>query len=549
MISNGVLAGPGEWLTQRFNNARTGWNDGELALTQANVGRLSLVDRWVVDGEIYAQVLVAEQVPTRLVPRNLAIVATTESSVYAFDLDAPPGAAPVWHTGAQHELGTPAFSARNVGGNNGILATPVIDKEHARLFVVARDCDPAFPSVAPSCKQRLFTLDLHSGAVLDSVEITGSVFMAPSASSSVTRVEFDPNHHWSRPGLALASNRIYVSFGSGPAGDQHEEDFVYHGWVFRFDANDIKAQPDIYCSTPRGRGGSVWMAGAAPALDDDGVYFVGANGIMDYRVHPPADWVTQPLGQEDSVVRLPQATRFPTPDEPLTQFADTRAYRPEGNVFQFMESGDNGFGSSGPLLIPGSDALLVGTKAGLVYLLDKHSLQALQPPLSPFKSLPLQPGHTLYLHSWWGIPVITQAMPFFRAAGAGQGTAFAWASEDKLAAFTYDYAAKTLTLRQTADVPALPGGAGLVVSSNGGSAGTAVLWATTRSVSGAIPAGHLWAFDPATLTPLYRGDTPAWSKFTPPTVVRGRVLVPSTSNVTSVPKQVLVYAVPANADN
>jgi hypothetical protein len=51
----------------------------------------------------------------------------------------------------------------------------------------------------------------------------------------------------------------------------------------------------------------------------------------------------------------------------------------------------------------------------------------------------------------------------------------------------------------------------------------------------------LWAFDPLTLELLWRTQTPAWSKFDPPTVVRGRVLVPSTSPAQGVTQQVLVF--------
>ena len=63
--------------------------------------------------------------------------------------------------------------------------------------------------------------------------------------------------------------------------------------------------------------------------------------------------------------------------------------------------------------------------------------------------------------------------------------------------------------------------------------------ATTR----ASPAGQLWAIDPLTLGVLWQAETPAWSKFTPPSVVRGRVYLPSTAP--GAQQQVLVYGLAA----
>jgi hypothetical protein len=531
---NGVRVGPGEILTNRYDNARTGANLGEEVLTASNVGDLDLLGSWPVDGEIYAQVLVVEGIEHASGTKNLALVATMQNSVYAFDLDAPESQAPLWRAG-MGQLGRPGFSARNVGGLNGILSTPVVDKGRQALYLVARDCDPSFPPESPRCEHRLYELDLRSGAILRTTTIAGA---SPPAT-------FEPSAHWNRPALLSAQGNLYIAFGSGPAADQHEEDFVYHGWLFRYALEDLTRPTGVYCTTPRGRGGSVWQAGAGPAADGERVYFTGANGIMDYRVHPPADWPAAPVGQEDSVIRLPLAGAFPAAGEPVSQFFDSRPYQAGGNVFQFMESGDNGFGSSGPMLIPGTDLLLVGTKAGLVYLLDRKTMAAVGDPLVPFQSLPLQPGHTMYLHSWWGIPVITQAFVFWRPDEQGApgryGYAYAWASEDKLKSLRFDYQTNRIEALATADVPALGGGANLVLSARGGDPASGVLWAASRSTTAAAPVGHLWAFDPLTLRPLWRGDTPAWSKFTPPTVVRGRILLPSTSNRDTAPRQVLVY--------
>jgi hypothetical protein len=476
-----------EILTNRYNNARTGVNLAEQVLVPTRLSGLRALGSFPVDGEIYAQVLVVADVQFGLSTRSLAIVATMNNSVYAFDADGSPENAQVWHQGRMKELGVAAFSARNVGGLNGILSTPVIDKKNGVVYVVSRDCDPSAPPEAPSCNQRLSQLELRTGAVLFSTRINGRVTV-DAKTDHPRNVVFDPSAHWNRPGLLLSGDELYAAFGSGPAGNQHEEDFVYHGWVFRFDVRNLSKAPETFCTTPRGRGGSIWQAGAAPAADDQAVYATGANGITDDgKIHPPEDWPSKPKGQEDSVFRLPRTATLPTADDQLVQYADTRPYLPAGNVFQFMESGDNGFGSSGPMLIPGTELLLVGTKAGLVYLLNRKTMQATQEPLNPFRVLPLQPGHSLYLHSWWGIPNITQSFVFWRPTtsqdGDNFGYAYAWASNDKLRSLRFDYRSGVLAPFATSAEADLKSGGNLVLSAEGARPDSGILWVSTRSSS------------------------------------------------------------------
>jgi hypothetical protein len=534
-----------EILTQRYGNSRTGANLNERVLTPDNVEKLSLLGAFRVDGEIYAQVLVAAGVEVAGQRHALALVATMNNTLYAFDADVAPADAFLWQQGLHGELGTPAFCARNVGGPNGILSTPVIDKAHGHVYIVARDCDPMFPPEMPHCQQRLFQLALTSGEVLQSVVIEGEVQVA-DASGQLQSTRFDPSAQWNRPGLLLHAGGLVIAFGSGPAGNQHEEDFVYHGWAFRFRVSDLSRAPEVYCTTPRGRGGSVWQAGSAPAADQLGVYLTGANGIQaDSQTHPPEQWPASPVGQEDSIVRLSHDA-WPTPQADIKAYWDDRSYVAQGNVFQHMESGDNGFGSSGPMLIPDTRLLLVGSKAGLVYLIDREDMHVVQAPLSPFTDLELQPGHTLYLHSWWGIPMITQAFVFFRPDidNARYGYAYAWPANDRLRQLRFDYESQRLELTGTASVPDVVGGGNMELSADGAAANSGVLWATSRAGDGTGgPEGVLWAFDPKTLKVLWQVATPAWSKFNPPTVVRGRVFVPSTAPG-GINQQVLVYGLP-----
>ena len=206
----GLPVSGGEILTQRYDNARTGANLRETALTQANAGDLELLGSWPVDGEIYAQILIADGVDTGDGPRALALVATMNDSLYAFDADAAPDQALLWRIGAMHELGTPGMSQRNVKGPHGILSTPVIDAARGSVLLVARNC-PGGASAPPMlCEHRLFRVALASGEIESSVVVEGYV-VADGAT-----VMFDPAAHWNRPGLLLAGDELYLAFGSGP---------------------------------------------------------------------------------------------------------------------------------------------------------------------------------------------------------------------------------------------------------------------------------------------------------------------------------------------
>jgi hypothetical protein len=548
VVVNGVLTGPGRMLTNRSDNARTGANLEERVLSQANAPRLALLDHWGLSSVVTAQVLVAEDVETRAGRRNLALVATLQNNLAAYDLDAAPGTggSTVWRLGENGELGAPQLSSRLAGGVHGILGTPVVDAAAARVYLVARGgCNLA----GLGCRQRLVAVDLGSGTIVEMVDVQGAVEVPDPAGAASVQVAFEPDAQWNRPALLLQGGRLYVAFSAGPNGGQHEEDFVFHGWIFAYEAAALSRPPLVYCTTPRGSGGAIWQGGSGPAADDGFVYVATGNGILGHTIHPPAEFPVRPRDQENSVVRLPAGGPVPRPADTVAQYWDSRDYRPDGNMFQFMESSDCEFASSGPVLIPGSRLLAVGSKPGILYLLDRDTMLPTQEPMNAFRNLPLQPGHTRYVHSWWGIPPIYQAPVFWRPddpatrAPAGHGLLFAWAAEDKLKSFRLDYQTRTLQELATADVSPSAGGGSLVLTAAGGDPGSGVLWATAQA--GAGPAGTLMAFDPATLRTLFFADLAAWSKFTPPTVARGRVIVPSTSGDGRAPREILVFGLRA----
>lgn len=516
-------------LTQHYDNLRTGANLNETVLTTANLAGLHELFRATVDGEIYAQPLYVHGVAVEGGTRNLLFVESMEDSAFAFDAD---DGSPVW----QRKLGTPAFSARNVGGDNGILSTPVIDRSTGTLYLVVRDCDPSHSPDSPSCAQRLFALDIGSGATLRTVAIQGQ------ATGDAGVVTFNPNAEWNRPGLLLANGRVYVAFGAGPNGGQHEEDFEYHGWVFGYVADQFDQAPSVYCATPNGKAGGIWQSGAGLAADGDSVYFLTGNAVIGSTIHPPSFFPTKPANDEDSIVKL---TNPAGPQPTKLTYYDDRPYLADGDVFQYMESNDIDLGASGPLLIPGTRQLVASGKSGIVYNVDRDTMAAAQAPLSPFTAPPLAAGQSLYIYSYDGGPRINGSPIFWKpdpAPGAPEfGLVYAWPENDLLKGLRYDYATKQLSASSplTANNPILSNGAMLSLSANGGAHGTGIVWAASPSASGAT--GHLWAFDAETLAALWDTNVPNYAKFVPPVVVNGKVYVANSAPGAANGKSVIAF--------
>jgi hypothetical protein len=522
-------------LTQHNDVARTGATLSETVLDTCNVRNVVQLGTFPVDDEVYAQPLYASNITTSQGTKNLLLVATMADSLFAFDADQP-GSAPIWQLGQQHELGTPALSSRNVGGNNGILATPVIDPSSGTAFIVSRDCDPTAQPSFPSCIQRLFAIEVATGKVLSSAEVAG----AAAAPVGVPGTRFDPNLHWSRAALLLQHGQLFVSFGSGPNGDAHEEDFSFHGWLFGYQASDLSQPPSVYCSTPDFGGGAIWQSGNGPAADEDAVYFATGNGIQQPTPVAPAGFPEQPEADEDSVVRVPLSA----PSTSL-HYWDDRPYHADGNVFQYMEKNDIDLGTAGPLLIPGSTQLIAGGKSGILYLLDRATLHATQDPIEAFSSPSLASGESKYIYSYSGGPHLHGSPAFVRLDEAdgnpGQGLIFYWPALERLTSFSYDYASGLVTKLTDANVPKVDSGGTLAISADGGRPDSAIVWA---SAVDADSGGHLWALSARDLTRLWDAKLPAWAKFAVPTIAAGRVYMASTSSTSGAASEIVVFGLP-----
>ena len=302
-------AGPpaaGDWPVYHRTPDRHG-DDG----APATAGRLAPLWGVRLDGSTFAQPLVAG---------GLLVEATMHDSVYAFD--AASGCL-AWKTtlGAPLDVTKHHLQCNNVLPELGIMPTPAIDTATGTVYVVAY-LDPG--------RYELDALDLRRGAVRwrHPLDLPGS----------------DALQQLSRPAVALANGRAYVSFG-GRAGDCGN----YHGFVIgvRQDGRG----PDVRFQVSLNREGAVWAPGGPVVLPDGDLLVSTGN----------TDEATQFDGG-NAVVRLSPA------------LARRDLFAPPN--WASLNRTDMDLGSVGPTLVAGNRVFQVG-KGGVGYLLDLDSLGGL----------------------------------------------------------------------------------------------------------------------------------------------------------------------------
>ncbi len=362
-------------LTQHNDNARTGANLQETTLTVANVNNANfgkLAFR-LVDGDIYAQPLIVSHAKGPAGDdKTIAIVATENNSVYAFDADNVNQAsnAQLWQKNLApaidyHDLynaiGAPFCS--DITLQIGITSTPAIlltgtaSPRTGVVFVTAKSSSGA------NFVYNLYALDLASGNLLGKVPIEGKVAgqgIGSTGSGAGASIAFNPLYQLNRPALTLAGNTLYVAFGG------HCDTGPYHGWVFAYDVSNPASPKNDCCilrhaqwqrthsehASKEGLGG-IWMSGEGLAVDESGNVYVATgngtfNGTTDFS---------------DSVLKM------------QLQGGQLRVldfFTPQDQVE--LKDDDYDLGSGGVVLIPNSHLAIAGGKEGRMYLLDRNNL-------------------------------------------------------------------------------------------------------------------------------------------------------------------------------
>ena len=490
-------------LTANGDNDRTNSNLEETQLSPATVsssafGKLGV---FPVDGQVYSQPLVVSglSMPGKGT-HNVVFVSTMHNSVYAFDADAVSSISTLWQVNLGNSVPASLLYGSDWGditNEVGILSTGVIDLQRGVLYVVADVLQNGAPVFY------LHALDLATGAerLNGPVALTASVPGTGSAARRDGTIPFDPMQHLQRPGLLLANNAVYVSFGS------HGDMSPYHGWMLSYDASDLTHQVGVYMSTPNGDAGAIWQAGRGPAADAQGnLYAVTGNG--DY------DGITN-FGE--SFLKLPAQG-----SAPLDSFTPA----------DWQSMSDNDFDISvGPALVAGTHTVIGADKGGTLYVINGGAMSQ-----SGGASTISASSGSIFNFAVWSL--------------GGTALVYTQGEQEPVKCFQITGNAVNPTPVSTAATAIPYGRIGMTVSANGVQAGSGILWETTGDYNEGTP-GTLHAFNASDLaSELWNSDMnqardqmPLITKFAPPTVANGKVYVPTNSNV------VLVYGLfspPAN---
>jgi uncharacterized protein (TIGR03437 family) len=483
-------------LTDNYTNDRSNANLQETILTPANVstGSFGKLGSFPVDGQVYAQPLYVSGVS---IPgkgtHNVVYITTEHNSVFAYDADAIATPNLLWQVNLGPSVPNTFFdSFADVAPEIGILSTGVIDPQAGALYVVTESIQALKPVF------QLHALDIRTGSEMlnGPVTVAGQV-PGTGAASSGGVLKFDAMWHLQRPGLLLANGGVYFTFGS------HGDDGQWHGWLFRYSASDLHQSPTIFNATPNGNGGAIWQSGRGLAADDAGnIYAISGNG--DY------DGVTN---FSESFLKLSAAA----------QPALLDWFTPPN--WSDLANNDADL-SAGAGLVPGTHNVVGGDKYGNLYLVNGDSMgsgttgnaqvfRAVQNG-GIFNFALWNRGSVTYLF----MPELFASFKCFAIVGGVFGTA-------------------PVSL---ASGPAIDNEyTGLSISANALQDGTGILWATTGNHSNVNLPGTLHAYDATNLgNELWNSDMNpndflgTFAKFANPTVVNGKVYVPTWSNSVSV---------------
>jgi hypothetical protein len=235
----------------------------------------------------------------------------------------------------------------------GITATPVIDRKRRTIYFTVKSGSSGFLGFNRQVSYRLFAIDLMSGDIRKSVDITAS-FLGPDGAVST----FKPEFQLQRASLLEVNNRIYVGFGS------HQDTPPFHGWLLAYGVDDLLPIP-AYCTTcgrtdvesrgPLSSMGGIWQGGGGPASDGYGnIYVITGNGTYDQKTGDRAE----------SFIKFDKDLNVLGSWTPVT--------------YDCLSRTDADLGSAGPVFISYTSTLVGGGKEGLLYAIGPDALQGTQ---------------------------------------------------------------------------------------------------------------------------------------------------------------------------
>jgi uncharacterized protein (TIGR03437 family) len=482
-------------LTANGNNDRTNGNLQEVQLNPSSVspskfGKLAV---FPVDGQVYAQPLYISSFVINGAAHNVVFIATMHNGVYAFDAEST-SRKPLWQVnlGASVPAQILFGPYGDIGGEVGILSTPVIDPTRGIIYVVTDTMQVGAPAFF------IHALDLATGAekLSGPVLINGAVPGVGSGAAKDGTVPFDPKQHIQRPALLLANGAVYVAFGS------HGDLSPFHGWLMSYDAGSLR-QLGIFMSTPNGDGGAFWQSGRGIAADDSGtMYAITGNGDYDGA---------QNFGQ--SLLKLSGS-------------APGRIASFTAADWKSMSDADADI-SAGPTLISGTHTMLGADKSGNLYILDGDSMGKLGAENTNAFQIASVAQDAIFSMAVWSRP--------------GDAYIYVQAHRDTLKCFQWKPSGFNQQPVSAVSYITPWERVGMTVSANGFQDGSGILWETTGNFNDMTVSGTLHAYDAQNLSnELWSSDQAARDtlgplvKFASPTVANGKVFVPTLGNAVMV---------------
>jgi Carbohydrate binding module (family 6) len=326
------------YTTQHNDNMRTGDNLSETILNQSNVkaSTFGMLFKVTVDDEVYATPLYVPNLTVNGATHNVVFAATVNNTVYAFDADE--GGAALWsrnfgtptnHTQVGHS-GDCAGGYNDFQGNIGIVGTPVIDESSDTMYFVAHTVSGG-----------THTQTIHAINILTGAD------RASGASTVISGGGFNSMTNNQRPALTLSNGTVYVAWSS------YCDVTPYNGIVKAFTASTL-ANTATFDDTSDGGAdgqGGIWQAGQGLNVDSSGnIYAMTGNGTWDGS-----------SSYGESFVKL-NPTNLTVEDY----------FTPSD--YATLNNNDADVGSSGGLLIPGTDLIVGGGKSAIFFLLNTNNM-------------------------------------------------------------------------------------------------------------------------------------------------------------------------------
>jgi fibronectin type 3 domain-containing protein len=497
-----AAAAPADTAVTTFKNdvERDGDFSNETILNESNVNETQFGKRvqYSVDGQVYAEPLYLPNLTVNGATHNVVFVATENDSVYAFDADATSAIAPLWKVSLLPSGATAVSNSVSGCGDLtpeiGITGTPVIDPATDTLFVVSYDTEGG------NEVYRLHALNVTTGAdKWPPIVLSGSV-PGTGAGSSGGTASLNPKTNRQRVDLLLENGKVYVGFSSFCDGGP------YQGWILAYSYSTTAfTLANVYDDVPNGSDGGIWSgSGGAIAGDPSGdVYYISGNGTFDANTGGP--------DYGDSMVKLNGSLQVQDYFTPYNQLC--------------LSQGDVDLGAGGPLVIPSDNVLISAGKEGRPYVVSTTNMgkYTADPNLvcggtdSNVTTIDkvqqeLPPGTVGGLFS----------TPTLWTSSTGAQDVYFTQVNGPTRAFTFSGG----KLSTAATSSSSGNGGDPVVSSNGTTAGTGIVWDQDYG-------GELHALNPANLAVEYwnsgmdssRDGLPGEVKYATPTVANGEVFV------------------------